>query len=251
MINIIIPAAGLGSRFSSVGWKKPKPFIRINEESMILKVIENITPNVEFNLTLILREEHIEKEFISISDFKSKGYKIVGLNYLTEGTLSTVLHARKYIQNNNPVLIANSDQIVDFDINKFIQDCFDRDLDGSILVFRDKDRNPKWSFAKVDSRGLVEQVAEKEPISDLATVGIYLFNSGNDFINAAIDMISSNQRVNNEFYTCPVYNTLINEGARIGVYEISEDDMYGLGTPEDLEHYLNVKGFPKSKDKPD
>ena len=133
----------------------------------------------------------------------------------------------------------------------YVQDCLDRGLDGSILVFRDPSLDPKWSFAKVNDDGLVTEVAEKKPISDLATVGIYLFARGRDFVSATADMIATNERVNGEFYTCPVYNYMIANGARIGVYEVPMDAMYGLGTPDDLSEFLAARGGPMSQDAPD
>ena len=132
------------------------------------------------------------------------------------------------------LLIANSDQLVDFDLCDFVNDLVRRNLDGSILVFKDDTRNPKWSFAKTRSNGLVAEVAEKKPISNLATVGIYLFRTGRIFVSGAIEMIVANERVNNEFYTCPVYNYLIRSGLKIGVYEVLSEQMSGLGTPADL-----------------
>jgi dTDP-glucose pyrophosphorylase len=128
---------------------------------------------------------------------------------------------------------------VDFDLRRFVADCRDRRLDGSILVFRDPERNPKWSFARLGSDGLVAEVAEKRPISELATVGIYLFSTGGLFLRSVIDMIALNDRVNNEFYTCPSYNHAIRGGVRIGVFEVPAATMHGLGTPEDLDRYLS------------
>lgn len=135
-------------------------------------------------------------------------------------------------------MIANSDQIVDISITDFIDDCLNRKLDGSILTFLDKELNPKWSFAKINSKELVIEVKEKEAISEHATVGIYMFSRGEDFVNGAIDMIIENDRVNNEFYTCPVYNYIIKENKRIGIYDINAEAMHGIGTPEDLNNYL-------------
>ena len=140
--------------------------------------------------------------------------------------------------------------MVDFDVDDYIADCLSRNLDGSILVFRNPQMDPKWSFAKLDAEGLVTEVAEKKPISDLATVGIYFFTKGSEFVSAAIDMIARDERVNGEFYTCPVYNYMIRAGARIGVYEVSEAAMHGLGIPEDLKVYLAKTGGPASADAP-
>jgi UDP-N-acetylglucosamine diphosphorylase / glucose-1-phosphate thymidylyltransferase / UDP-N-acetylgalactosamine diphosphorylase / glucosamine-1-phosphate N-acetyltransferase / galactosamine-1-phosphate N-acetyltransferase len=179
----------------------------------------------------------MQQEDEIIDRLKNDGCKIISIDGITEGTASSVLHSRKLIDNDQPLLVANSDQYVDFDCFDFVKDCIDRDLDGSILVFKDLEKNPKWSFARLEDE-LVAEVAEKKAISDLATVGIYLFRRGSDFVGGAIDMIVSNDRVNDEFYTCPVYNYLISEGLKIGVYEIPKSSMNGLGTPSDLEDFL-------------
>ncbi len=237
-INIVIPMAGLGSRFAKDGYKKPKPFIDVNGKPMIVRVLENLSyPNA--NYILIARKEHLEKEKELVQQIEQNyNGTFIGIDKLTEGTVCTILYARKYINSELPLLIANSDQIVDVSIPNFINDCFERNLDGSILTFKDEELNPKWSFAKLDKNNLVTQVKEKEAISEFATVGIYLFSKGNEFVNAAIDMIIENDRVNNEFYTCPVYNYLIADGAKIGIYNIEQSAMHGIGTPEDLNSYL-------------
>lgn len=237
-INIVIPMAGLGSRFAKDGYEKPKPFIDVNGKPMIVRVLENLAyPNA--NYILIARKEHLEQEKELVKKIE-KNYQVtfIGIDKLTEGTVCTVLYARKYINSEAPLLIANSDQIIDGTIFNFVNDCFERNLDGSILTFKDKELNPKWSFAKLDANDLVTQVKEKEAISEFATVGIYLFSKGNAFVNAAIEMIIENDRVNNEFYTCPVYNYLIADGYQIGIFNIEQDTMHGIGTPEDLEIYL-------------
>ena len=249
-VNVIIPAAGEGSRFVKAGWKKPKPFIDVDGRPMLDHVIENVVPHGA-NATVLLRNSHIQDQPNIVKNFKQTGADILPIENLTEGTACTVLLARKVFDNDNPMLVANSDQLVDFNVSDFVADCIDRGLDGSILVFRDPTKDPKWSFAKVDEQYLVTEVAEKKPISELATVGIYLFTRGCDFVSAAADMFAANDRVNGEFYTCPVYNHMIATGARIGVYEVAMDAMFGLGTPEDLTEFLHARGAPMSKDCPD
>ena len=238
-INVVIPMAGLGSRFADVGYSKPKPFIDVNGKPMIVRVLENLKiPNA--NYILIARSEHLLKEAELVQQIESENNAtFIGIDKLTEGTACTVLFARKYINNDSPLLIANSDQIVDFDVIDFLEDNFKRNLSGSILVFQDPTKNPKWSFAKLDLNEKVIEVKEKKPISDLATVGIYLFTKGSEFVDGTVDMIINNDRVNNEFYTCPVYNYLIQENLNIGSYKIPLEAMHGIGTPEDLMKYLN------------
>lgn len=240
MINIVIPMAGAGSRFAKAGYEKPKPFIDVNGKPMIVRVLENLDyPNARY--ILIARKEHMEKEKELVKQIENEFNAIfIPIDKLTEGTVCTVLYARKYINNNDPLLIANSDQIVDMDIADFIDDCKDRELDGSILTFIDKHQDPKWSFAKLDENQLVTEVKEKVVISEFATVGIYLYSKGKEFIDASIDMIIENDRVNNEFYTCPTYNYAIKENAKIGIYNIEFEQMHGIGTPDDLNSYLKL-----------
>jgi len=248
-VNVVIPAAGEGSRFSSAGWKKPKPFIDVDGRPMLEHVICNVTPR-KGSITLLLQQNHLNTHHEIVSQLKARDCKILPVSSLTEGTASTVLLARRLFDKPMPLMVANSDQLVAFDVNHFIDDCITRKLDGSILVFRDPSMNPKWSYVKLDAEGFVTEVAEKRAISDIATVGIYFFRRGCDFVDAALDMILANDRVNNEFYTAPVYNYMIKIGARIGVSEVPMHAMAGLGTPEDLASFLKLRGAPASSDRP-
>ncbi len=240
MINIVIPMAGQGSRFAKAGYEKPKPFIDVDGKPMIVRVLENLAyPDARY--ILIARREHIEKEAELVAQIEKEFNAIfIPIDKLTEGTACTVLYARKYINNDEQLLIANSDQIVDMNIADFIDDCKDRNLDGSILTFIDYYKDPKWSFAKLDENDLVTEVKEKVVISEFATVGIYLYSKGKDFVDASVDMIIENDRVNNEFYTCPAYNYAIKDGSKIGIYNIEFEQMHGIGTPEDLNNFLKI-----------
>lgn len=240
MINVVIPMAGLGSRFASAGYEKPKPFIDVLGIPMIQRVMINLELE-DSRFILIARKEHLEKEKEIVDKLKEiyKNVIFIGIDKLTEGTACTLLYAKKYIDNICPLLIANSDQIVDIKIADFVKQCLNKNYDGSILTFTDLERNPKWSFAKKNEFGLVEEVKEKLPISDEATVGIYFFSKGSDFVDAAIQMFIENDRVNNEFYTCPTYNYLIRNDRKISTYNIDPNLMHGIGTPEDLKIYID------------
>ena len=135
-----------------------------------------------------------------------KECNIVTCSQLTEGAACTVLLAAEYFNNEDELLIANSDQFVDMDIGDFIEDSRKRNLDGNILTFQAF--HPKWSYAKLDDEGLVMEVAEKKPISRHATVGIYYYGQGKMFYEAACEMIKKDIRVKNEFYVCPVLRNL-------------------------------------------
>jgi len=240
-INIVIPMAGAGSRFLNAGYLKPKPFIDVSGKPMIVRVLNNLTcKNAKY--ILIAREEHIQQEIELVQKIENNFDVIFHpIGHLTEGAACTVLHAREFINNDDPMIIANSDQIVDINFQDYVNDCLERDLDGSIMTFKDPEKSTKWSFARINSAGLVEEVREKVPISDLATVGIYIFRRGRDYVDAAIDMIVLNDRANNEFYVCPVYNYAIKNEKRVGVYNIPFETMHGLGTPEDLKLYKDFQ----------
>lgn len=235
-INIIIPMAGQGSRFAKVGYDKPKPFIDVLGKPMIAHVLENLSiPNARF--ILLARTEHYEKEPETIKWIKENyPAQFVLIDKLTEGAACTVLHAHRLINNETPLLIANSDQLVDMDITDYLKDSNQRGLDGSVLCFQDN--HPKWSYAKLDSQGLITEIREKQVISPHATVGIYYFEQGRYFVENALDMLVRNDRVNNEFYVAPVYNYAIKQGKKFGIYSIEKTHMHGIGTPEDLNAYL-------------
>lgn len=232
-LNVLIPMAGAGSRFEKAGFTFPKPLIDINGEPMIKLVHENL--NFEANFIFIVQKDHRKKYNLdTLLNLISPNCKIIETDGLTEGAACTTLLAKELINNNNPLIIANSDQIVEWDSNEFMYKMNELNCDGGILTF--KSTHPKWSFAKIDSTGHVSEVAEKNPISDDATVGVYYWKNGSDYVKFAEQMISKNLRVNNEFYVCPVFNESIGSGKKIKSFEIKK--MWSLGTPEDLEVYL-------------
>ena len=130
--------------------------------------------------------------------------------------------------------MANSDQYVEWDSNEALYEFSASNADGGILSF--KATHPKWSFAKTGEDGFVSEVAEKNPISDNATVGIYYWKHGSDYVRYANQMIDKNVRTNNEFYVCPVFNEAIQDGKKVRLKMI--DKMWGIGTPEDLNYFL-------------
>ena len=238
MVNVVIPMAGAGSRFAKAGYTKPKPFIDVLGKPMICHVLDNLNMD-DVKFILLVRQEHYESEqetILWIREHYNVEYVII--SKLTEGAACTVLHAHRLINNNMPLLIANSDQIVDMNIADYIEDCNNRMLDGSILCFTDTTACDSYSFAKTNESGIVAEVREKQPISTHATVGIYYFSRGKSFVEAAIDMIVRNERVNNEFYVAPVYNYAIAKGEKYGIYNIDFSQMHGTGTPDDLNKYI-------------
>lgn len=236
-MNVLIPMAGAGSRFEAAGYTFPKPLIEINNKPMIQVVTENL--NIEARHIYICQKAHYEKYNLEhVLKLISPGCEIVLVDGITEGAACTTLLAKELINNDEPLVLANSDQFVEWDSNEFLYSCSDPNVDGGILTFYSI--HPKWSYAKLGDFGYVSEVAEKKPISEHATVGIYYWKCGSDYVKYAEQMIAKNIRVNNEFYVCPVFNEAIQDGKKIKTFHI--DKMWGLGTPEDLEVFLNVHG---------
>ena len=238
VLDIVIPMAGRGSRFAKVGFELPKPLIDVAGQPMIARVIANLRPVMPHRFIFLVLQEHLETHDLAakLLNWAGPQSKIVPVTEVTEGAACTVLLAKKHLSKQNDLIIANSDQLVDFKMTEFIGKARKSGADGSILVFEDDDE--KWSFAKIDNDGSVIEVAEKRRISNLATVGIYYFKHGSEFVRAAEKMIAKNIRVNGEFYVCPVYNEMIANHDRIVTAKIVKEAMHGVGTPEDLEIYL-------------
>lgn len=241
MLNIVVPMAGAGSRFAKAGYVDPKPLIPVNGVPMIKLVIDNLRPATPHRFIFICQAAHIEAYgLVDKLSAWAPSCAILGLNGLTEGAACTVLAARELIDNGNALMIANSDQYVDIAIDDYLDSMTSRGLDGLIMTMKASD--PKWSFVGLDDAHMVTTIVEKEVISDEATVGIYNFAKGADFIAAADDMIAKDLRVNNEFYVAPTYNQLIEKGSRIGVFNVGEEaaGMYGLGIPADLDLFISL-----------
>ena len=232
-LNVLIPMAGAGSRFEQAGYTFPKPLIEVRNKPMIQVVVDNL--NIKANYIYIVQKKHREKYNLdTLLNLLTPNCRIVEVDSLTEGAACTALLAKEFIDNDAPLFFANSDQFVEWDSNEFMYKMNETNADGGIVTF--KAIHPKWSFTKINELGLVTEVAEKNPISDNATVGYYYWKHGSDFVKYAEQMIDKNIRVNNEFYVCPVFNEAVGDNKQIRTFNV--DGMWGLGTPEDLKYYL-------------
>lgn len=243
--HVVIPMAGEGSRFKQAGYTIPKPFIPVGGKPMIRWVIENMIPrhipleHYKLKFHLIVRSSHVvgnrlDSLFWDLPPNVSYSYHTT--DGLTEGAACSVLLAEKEINNNDPLLIVNSDQYLEWNPDVFYKTLLNPEYDGSILTFYQPDPyDLKWSYAKVNEEGLVTEVQEKKWISPYATVGLYGWRKGADFVKYAKRMILKNIRVKNEFYVCPVYNEAIADGQHVRTKLCS--GMWGLGVPEDLQTF--------------
>ncbi len=239
MLNIVMPMAGRGKRFADEGYAHPKPLIPVHGRPMTEVVIDNLRPARPHRFVfLILRAHAQEFGFDRYLREWAPGCEVRFVETVTEGAACTVLLARDLIDNDHPLMIANCDQWVDVNINDYLAVGDEPGVDGLIMTMWADD--PKWSFVRFDAAGRIVEVIEKKVVSNEATVGIYNFRRGSDYVRAADQMITKNLRVNNEFYVAPAYNELIAEGSQLRVYNVGRenDGMYGLGIPDDLKRFL-------------
>ncbi len=233
-MNVLILCAGKGSRFADQGYSLPKPLIDVNGEPMLKVVIDSL--GVEANYIFVVQKEHREKYGMdSMLNLICPGCKIIEVDGVTEGAACSALLAKEFIDNGHPLLIANADQKVSYNAIDMFYKAQEQQLDGAVLTF--SSYSPKWSFVKMNENGFISEVAEKEVISDRATCGVYYWAKGEDFVWSAEKMIAENKRVKGEFYLFPSVAELIGRGAKFIEYPV--DEMHGLGTPEDLQHYLS------------
>jgi len=229
-MKILIPMAGEGIRFVKRGYFSPKPLILINGKPMIERVIESLNLNHQYIFLVRSTSFELQRLLSKITEDKAT---IVDVVHCTEGAACTALLAKEFIDNDEELLIANSDQIVHYDVDKFNKMKGNTGLDGIIFTFTATD--PKWSFVQADKDGRIYNVEEKNPISNIATCGVYWYRKGSDFVSAAETMIENKIKTNNEFYIAPAYNEMIKIGKNISAFFV--DEMHGVGTPEDLEAY--------------
>jgi HAD superfamily hydrolase (TIGR01509 family) len=235
MMNVLVPMAGAGSRFENAGYSFPKPLIEVNGKPMIKAVVDSL--NIKAHYIFITQQAHYEKYNLGhLLNLIAPNCDVIQVNGLTEGAACTSLLAKNLINNDKELIIANSDQLIEWDTSKFFYYVRNKNADGSILTF--KNSHPKWSYVKLNEYDDIVQVAEKQVISENATCGIYYWKKGSDYVKYAEQMILKNIRVNNEFYIAPVFNEAIQDGKLIRPFDVQF--MHGIGTPEDLNAYLSL-----------
>tara|TARA_Y100000401_G_scaffold71681_1_gene57736 strand:+ start:361 stop:1515 length:1155 start_codon:yes stop_codon:yes gene_type:complete len=242
--NILVPMAGLGSRFIKEGFKVPKQIINIKDKHLIDISLDCLNYK-DCNLIFVLRDEHVYNHHMDELLMKKFGddISIVVLDQLTDGSVCSCLFAESLIDNDSPLVIHTLDiefrPVFDPHVMEIL------DADGLILTFKSNSTN--YSYAQLDKDGNVIKTAEKKAISPNACVGIYGFKKGSDFCKYAREMIERDLRTKNEFYISPLYNVLIEDGKKIVTEDV--DKMHIFGTPDEY-HFYKDNVVQKIGDKP-
>jgi len=241
-LNILIPMAGLGKRFEKTHPNTPKPFIDIKGKSMLSRVIENLKDN-RARFIFISQEEIFKNEkFKNIIKNENIEYKTVIAPNKTDGPACSCLLAKDLIDNDDPLIVVNCDQIIiDFNLNNLLKFVDFNNADGVIGVFHST--SSKNSYVKLGDDLRIQEIKEKIVISNIATNGLHFWKSGKFFIKSAEEMLSQNDRYSDEFYVAPSYNYLIKKGKKILPYYYNLH--YPIGIPEDLNYFIEniIKNF--------
>lgn len=234
-MKAVMPVAGLGSRFATVGITKPKPLIQVGNKPMVRWAADSIPFVNDDDFIFIVRQAHVDEYQIDdqLREIFSSSIDIHVIDYLTEGPACTARLAEKYVEPEESVIITDSDHYFE---NEAFCDLIQNetvDVDGAIPVFESEEEG--LSYSVVNEEKQITEIKEKDRISKFANIGSYYFDQFGDFIRALDNMKSEKRKVNNEYYVAPAYNELIAEGGTVVARECSK--VWSLGTPEDLERF--------------
>jgi NDP-sugar pyrophosphorylase family protein len=238
-VQLVIPLAGEGKRFGDT-YRCPKPLIDVVGERMISLAIRTLGIQ-HHNAVFIIRNDHdinclLTKEIKKLSPNST----IISIDKVTDGPCSTALLASNYLDPDSPLIIANCDQVMRWDGEKFLRYCEQEDYDGVVVTYHET--TPKNSYARLNAIGDVVEIREKTQISCVSLNGIHYWKKANYFIDSASKMIALNDRTNNEYYIAPTYNYMLASGLRVGIFHIPNEQHHAIGTPQDLENYIQVYG---------
>lgn len=241
-MNIVIPMVGLGKRFSDAKYIRPKPLIYVKNKTIIQHTIESL--NIDGKYIFIVRKTEYLSELVTHLRSIVPDSKIIEINYLTDGAVSSILLAKNLINNQDELITTNCDQRTDWDSQKFLNYLKDTSPDGCVTTYPHDnialEQKSPYSFIKLDNAGNGIILEEKKAISYNALCGIHYWKQGKDFISSSEEMIKNNDRINNEFYVSKTYNYLINKNKKITIFPLKKGEFFSLGTPEDVKYYESL-----------
>lgn len=236
MLNILVPMAAPPEPFADSTF--PKPLYEIAGTPMIQYVVSYLKKiSGPKRFIFIVNQSDVTRFHIDNILKHLVGGEVVILKHSrpTKGAACTCLLAIDFIQNEDPLLISNSDQFIDYDLNEMLSALRQQGADGGVLTFPSV--HPKWSYVCVDEKGNVVEAAEKNPISKNAIAGLYYFRRGAFFVEAAKKSIFRGASVNDLFYVAPVLNEMILENRNIRRHEISKEKHHSFYSIEKIEAF--------------
>jgi NDP-sugar pyrophosphorylase family protein len=236
-MNIVIPIAAVDTFFDAEEYHFPKPLVEVSGTPMIQRTIESIRQTLNGRLIVLARAQDCRQYSLSevIRFSGGPNTHVLSLSQETQGSAATCLLAINFINNDEPLVICNGDQVVDVDLSSAITEFQKVDLDAGVITF--PSLHPRWSYVRCDTNGKIIEAAEKRVISRKAIAGFYYFRRGADFVRAAMNMIIANVTVNERFFIAPALNQLILEGAKLGEYPIKAEQYHSFYSPQKVREY--------------
>lgn len=237
MLNILIPMAGPDT-FDKDEFKYPKPLIEIGGKPMIELVIgclDQITQPKRYTFVVNnsdCKTYHLDNVLRLIT---KDNCDIIKLDRTTKGAACTALMAIEYINNDHPLIISNSDHIIDYDLDLIVKHFQTRKLDAATICFDSV--HPKWSFVRLDENEKIIETSEKRPLSRNAIAGFYYFSKGSDFISGAMKMIEKDVNVGGNYFVAPVINELVLLNKNLEVFKIPTTSYHNFYSPHMIKEY--------------
>lgn len=238
MLNVLIPLAGSSPFFEGPEYLYPKPLIEVNGKPMIQHVIENLeTIRQEKRFLFIVKLEDCQKYHLdsSLRLLTDDNCQVIKLERDTRGAACSALMAIEHIDNDEPLLIVNGDQIIERDLDRVVTHFREEDADVGVVCFPSV--HPKWSFVRLDENGRIVETAEKRPLSRHAIAGFYYFKSGSDFVRAAMRSIENDTHVNGLYFIAPTINQLVLERRNMMVYHVADHEYHNFYSPQKIQEY--------------
>lgn len=232
-MKILIPIGGNNTEDNN---EYIKSLYEIEKKTILQHVYESLSVIKDADFIVVVKREDVLRYHIdNMIQLMIPDVRIIIADGVTQGSACTCLLAIDEINDDEALLVVGSDQLVNTDLQLVVEEFQSRAYDGGLIIF--DDIHPRWSYVKLDENDLVVEAAEKRPISRNATTGFYWFKYGRDFITSAEKMIMKDAHVNEKYYVCPVYNEMILEHKRIGVYRVSKKDYFNFNHQKGLEDY--------------
>jgi dTDP-glucose pyrophosphorylase len=247
-VQLVIPLAGEGKRFTD-RYSCPKPLIDVFGEPMICLAVRTLGIPHSDSVFIIRSDHNKDGSLKSKIKSSSANSKVIEIDRLTDGPCSTALLSAPYLDPERPLVVANCDQVMRWDGEKFIRYCQRENYDGVVVTYHES--TPKNSYARLNRVGDVVEVREKSQISCVSLNGIHYWKKASYFLDSAQEMIERNDRTNNEFYIAPSYNYMISKGLRVGIFHIPNEQHHAIGTTHDLEKYIEMESECLHDDKQD
>ena len=232
--------SGSSELFYEAGYHYPKNLVEVDGIPMIEKVIRGLEPlrkktdRVIYIINESEARHHHTDSIIKLLDPSACVIKSTGS---TSGAACSAMLAIEFVDNEDPLVIINGDILLECGLPEAIDDFKKRDLDGGIMVF--DGIHPRWSYVRINESHMVIEAAEKHPISRLATVGVYYYKQGQEFITSTQAMIRKNAMVDGKFYICPSYNEMVLLQRNIGIFKVENNCHFSFSTPQSIRLYNN------------